>query len=246
MILRRTVRSNNGYMRIYYTKCLLASTFTGPFCCDSESHMGSQPFSIRYWSPNARCFDHQEGAETSGNSEQTSRNVYRPVRERGALEKLITDWRSRVHLSDIFTSISSIENILPTKSISLLARLTRNAPELTSDESLASFLRRSKEWTCIYAPELLKLIIDYNSSLPPERKKPNKLEDTPYSQFCSVIDFSSSSANTARSNISRSTPSQSQSQNPPSSSSTTNKRTALESAHKASKRVKLGEISLNK
>ena len=208
--------------------------------------MESQSFSLKYWFPNARCFDPLQESEDNENSEQTSRNVYRPTRERGPLEKLITDWRSRVHLSDIFTSIYSIENILPTKSISLLARLTRNAPELTSDESLASFLRRSKEWTCIYAPELLKLIIDYNSSLPPERKKTNKLEDTPYSQFCSVIDFSSSSANTARSNISRSTPSQSQSQSQnPSASSTTTKRSAPEDVKKASKRVKLGEISVN-
>ena len=161
------------------------------------------------------------------------------MRERRPLEDQIKAWRSRVHQGDRVTSFFPIDYILTSKSITLLARLSRNAPEVASEDSLAAFLVWSAERKRIYAPGLLKLIMDYNSSLPPERKGLNKPEDIPYSQFCSIIDFTSSYK-------SRSTPSQSQSQNPPSSSSTTNKRTAPESARKASKRVKLGEISLNK
>ena len=173
------------------------------------------------------------------------------MRERHPLQDKIKEWRSRVHEGDRIASLFPIEYILATKSIELVARLSRGAPEIASEESLASFVHWSDERKRIYAPGLLKLIMDYNSLLPPERKTLSRSEDTSYAQFCGVLDFSSGTAQyksqTKATSSRTQTQTQTQTQNPSASQTTAKKRPAEETkaTPKRPKRTALGEVSLN-
>lgn len=185
-----------------YAYIITALLFTGPFCCDSENHAVSLGFSLDLWLSVYRlCNSGTQDSMLASNSEQTPRAVYRPKPQRGPLEDLITAWRSKVHSEDPFSSIFPIDDILPSKSIGLLARLRSNAPELGLDSTLTSFLNQNPEWRAIYARDVHKIIQDYDSTLPakPVRKnkqseetlarKCNRFIDTPAASFCSVFDL---------------------------------------------------------
>lgn len=185
---------------------MTALSFSGPFCCDSETHSESETFIFDSW-----FSDHQSQTDITMAdpdleelecSARPTRASYRPKAERDKLEGLLMSWRSKVHSEDPGTALFPLEDILCSQDIVQLARIHVDSPYISSSASITDFLEQSDDWSSIYAAQVLAIITDYNSTLPSKHKKtrPPQVDETRppqvdeplapapnFASFCTVI-----------------------------------------------------------
>lgn len=127
---------------------------------------------------------------------------------RKELERLLCDWRTRKQAEKPIRALFPLDDILPTKSIPLLARFHSEASETASASDISSFLNRSKEWTRIYASEVFDIISGYNAMIsarePPKTRAPKTKRVLPQDQYIEVFKVGSSSTKRLKTNTSQS------------------------------------------
>ena len=143
--------------------------------------------------------DSDSDSDSSSDSESESttkaakriRRIYRPKSERERLEKLLCDWRLKIRAEDPTTMFFPLDDTLPSKSITQLARFKPEELETSSASSITNFLGESEEWGSIYAPEVYDIISKFNATTLSRTvktiKKPKRTQ--PQHEFMGVIDF---------------------------------------------------------
>lgn len=159
---------------------MIALHFSGPFCCDSETHSELETFVFESWSSDHRSQADITMADPDSEelecSARPTRASYRPKAERDKLEDLLLSWRSKVHSEDPGTALFPLEDIICSQDIVLLARLPVDSPYISSSASITDFLEQSDDWSSIYAAQVLTVIADYNSTLPSKQKKTRRVD----------------------------------------------------------------------
>lgn len=154
----------------------LALFFTGPYCCDSPNHIVNQAeeFDPSYWIP--RLCNHSDdlGVGSSEVTKPRTRTLYRPLSERRELTGILEDWRLKIYKAEPSNSLFPIDDILGSQRIVALARLLPDSPPNSLLVQFTDFLGQSKEWNAVYAPQVFKIISDYNLTRPQKIRRPKK------------------------------------------------------------------------
>lgn len=108
--------------------------------------------------------------------------AFRPMKDRKELEEVLKDWRSSVRSVDLGACLFPVDFVLSATSITMLARLRPDAPEVSSASSLSTFLGETNDWSCNYAHSLYCVISDFDAFVtarqpvptprPPKPEKP--------------------------------------------------------------------------
>lgn len=176
------------------TYIVIALDFIGPLCCDAEMH-GSLNY-LDLWLPNASSNVSLPALDLSSDSDSepeymalnsrtrtvSATAAFRPMKDRKELEEVLKDWRSSVRSVDLGACLFPVDFVLSATSITMLARLRPDAPEVSSASSLSTFLGETNDWSCNYAHSLYCVISDFDAFVtarqpvptprPPKPEKP--------------------------------------------------------------------------
>lgn len=171
--------------------------YTGPFCCDSKSHTGTETFSLNTWN----ICDHvdvimADSVPEDRQDHERSRSVYRPMDERAQLQDQLTAWRDRVHSEDPSTAMFPVDDILCSQSIKMLARLPFDALSVSATSAVTQFLEQTQDWCTRYASQVVEIISKFNISANSATPKPTRTRrtqtsatETTATSYCNTLDF---------------------------------------------------------
>ncbi|KAJ7443986.1 hypothetical protein FB451DRAFT_1434779 [Mycena latifolia] len=134
-----------------------ALEYTGRWCCDSSTHLGNT-FSLQKLFLGA-VYEESPPPLSGPAQPKRKRNIYRPTKDRPALEEHLIQWRTQMHTRFTLRAIRPPTFILDSTAIKKLTMA--RASSITSPDNITSLLNQSPEWADMWVDSLFKLISEY-------------------------------------------------------------------------------------
>jgi hypothetical protein len=143
------------------SQVIAAVKYTTKFCCDRHQN----GFNLQDFVPGTIF----TGKDDKVPAEKKKRAVYRPVKDRVALEESIHTWRRHVHANDSVRMVMPARWIIDDGQIKTLAATLPSA--LSCPETITRILGKPSEWSKQYAHSLFNVIQKYEVISPSIRKR---------------------------------------------------------------------------